>query len=159
MLFFWHALSYFPSLSRTRLFAHAPSCFLLLYSDILSDHTRQLERLAEGHGGEAIAAAFEEILSRDDSAAFSFCARAFGGGAWRAALTFEALVARVVPWPRRLLATSITVDEMWGGRVHAYSPATKHDLVGSEFRYDGSCRHVRVTLSDTSPGSTYGAVA
>jgi hypothetical protein len=121
-------------------------------------HWMQLEEIANGVGGAAIAHAFTRILDADPSAEYVLTARAYGGGAWRLALTYEALVQRAVGWSRRALCPAITVDEMFGGKRLAYVPTVAHAaLVGAEFRAGGSISYVRVARSDTPPAGTFGA--
>jgi hypothetical protein len=119
-------------------------------------HLAQLEELALGAGGHAIAQAFEGILGSDSTTSYSLVARAYGGGAWRVALTFEALLSRTISLPRRLLwpLLSITVDEMFGGGVQSFAWATRRTLVGVEFLADGRTKYVKLQLGDAAPGAT-----
>ena len=151
------------------------------------EHVIQLEELGLGQGGQTIAQAFEEILAADPTSEYSLVAKAYGGGAIRAALTYaredwnsgqyartlidprlwptcrryERLISRVLSPLHRLLQpiTTITVDEMFGGKILEYDHTKRHCLVGLEFRPDGSTKYVRLKLADTAPGETFWAVS
>ena len=122
-------------------------------------HVSQLEELAVGEGGSAIAEAFEAILAADPTSEYSIVARAYGGGAFRAAFTFDRLIERVLSWPSPPPSVTITVDEMFGGKILEYDHTKRRCLVGLEFRADGSTKYVRLKLADTAPTETFWAVS
>jgi hypothetical protein len=120
------------------------------------DHIAQLRGITEGAVEEfTIEDALKGILEFDESSEFEFHARAFGGGPYRAALTFDMLVKKCVPWYRRMFSRKITIDEMWGEKQLEYSTKNKSCFVGIEYRGDGKKHYIRVTVQDRSPSETY----
>jgi hypothetical protein len=120
------------------------------------DHCSQLQNMIEGGSDcKLIENAMNEILSFDETSKYNFHSRAFGGGPWRAAITYDFLVQECVPWYRRMFASKITIDEMWGGKILEYDDHSKFSLVGIEFRGDGKKHYIRVTIKDRSPSETY----
>lgn len=116
-------------------------------------HRRQLEMAARGEQPH-IAAQLERVLAADPTTDFVFCARAYGGGPWRLALTLASVA-------ERLQATSVTVPEQFGDGRYVYSPTDAQSaptagnaLVGAELRADGSTSYIRLHLADTVPGDT-----
>jgi len=115
-------------------------------------HTAQVEALVNGSGSQPVAQALETILSVDPTCEFELVARLYGGGAWRVALTFDALARSIVAARRQ--PSVITVDEMYGDGRHELCESSRASLVGAEFEVDGSTKYVRLVVGDT-PQQTY----
>mmetsp|Transcript_12284 Transcript_12284/g.14828 ORF Transcript_12284/g.14828 Transcript_12284/m.14828 type:complete len:326 (+) Transcript_12284:14-991(+) len=119
------------------------------------DHCSQLQGIINGDDNRGeIETALKTIINEDLTSKYDFHARAFGGGPWRATITYDYLIKECLPWYKRF-SSKITIDEMWGGKILEYNKKTSMSLIGIEFRGDGKKHYIRVTIKDRSPSETY----
>lgn len=126
-------------------------------------HRAQLEEAARG-AQPHLSSELDRALAADPTSEFAFCARAYGGGPWRLALTLSCVADR-------LGLRAFSVPEQFGDGSLVFSPSTaaaagggdgdsgsaRHAsaLLGAELRADGSASYIRLQLADTAPGDTH----
>lgn len=110
-------------------------------------HRAQLEAIAAGaeggSEGERVVQAVQSLVQAGKASQLALCARAYGGGVWRVAVSLRTLGSA-------LGRTSVAVPEMFGAdQWTEYAHADVDELlVGFELRDDGKPSYVRLTRAD-----------